>query len=633
MTKRDKKKSRDERKKKLAALCEAHPEVKEALNIREKVGRPRIEVDQPELLKAIVDIAIHGSAAHENRRSDVYRSIKTLDELTNQLQLDGFTVSRSGIYLRLLPKRSSSLEGRRQRHVTTVPVKLIRAQNDMHLKHVDGRFCAANIRCLEELSSFLGPLEVCFLSQDDKARVPIGLTAANKQSPLLMHVEYRVTLPDHDWVVAAKHKLIPSVYAGISIEKNGFGKVESVGYSGPTYIAIRSGKHSSSTAYSHGLDFERLLEIPEFNPITKFANTVKPIVIFIVDGGPDENPRYQKTIQVAVSHFLRHNLDALFIASNAPGRSAFNRVERRMAPLSKELAGLILPHEQYGSHLDGQGKTINLKLEEENFEFAGTCLSEIWSSVVIDNNPVVAEYIVPAKSELKPDSLLSFESEWFSNHVCTSQYLTQIVKCSNVNCCNTPRSSYFNIVPSRFLPLPIPLCQTEEGLKAPIDRSDAAHSQFPSLFAAQVLKPDAILPRSVRNFKVLPYDLYCPSVQSVLTNRICKICGMYFATHVMLKKHCNGVHKTEGKVLPEVARVRPLRIAARRQRELMAIIALNDKVEVADWMDEDDIDVTGITIPEDDGNNNMPIISINDHLSSPWEEDIVVGKSPSLIRL
>ena len=56
---------------------------------------------------------------------------------------------------------------------------------------------------------------MCFVSQDDKPRVPIGLTATNKQSPLLMHVEYKVSLSDHDWDVAAEHMLIPSVYTGI----------------------------------------------------------------------------------------------------------------------------------------------------------------------------------------------------------------------------------------------------------------------------------------------------------------------------------------------------------------------------------------------------------------------------------
>ncbi len=84
-----------------------------------------------------------------------------------------------------------------------------------------------------------------------------------------MHMEYSVSLPDHDWVVAAKHKLIPSVYKAIQIQPNGIRNSVAVGYSGPTYIAVRSGKHSSSTAFAHGLDFERLLEIPEFEEITK----------------------------------------------------------------------------------------------------------------------------------------------------------------------------------------------------------------------------------------------------------------------------------------------------------------------------------------------------------------------------
>ena len=93
-------------------------------------------------------------------------------------------------------------------------------------------------------------------------------------------MDYRVHLPDHDWVVAQGHKLIPSVYAGIVIQTDGLGKPDAVGYSGPTYIAIRAAKYCSSTAASHGLDFDRLLNIPEFDDLTKcgLEKTVKPIV-------------------------------------------------------------------------------------------------------------------------------------------------------------------------------------------------------------------------------------------------------------------------------------------------------------------------------------------------------------------
>ena len=136
------------------------------------------------------------------------------------------------------------------------------------------------------------------------------------------------------------------------------------------------------------------MALADFDFISKCGidkSVIKP-VIMIEDGGPDENPRYQKTIHVAVHHFLKHNLDAIFIATNSPGRSAFNRVERRMAPLSRELAGVIL-HEHYGSHLDTQRKTTDFILEKQNFEYTGKALAEIWSNVVIDSCPTVAEYI------------------------------------------------------------------------------------------------------------------------------------------------------------------------------------------------------------------------------------------------
>lgn len=104
----------------------------------------------------------------------------------------------------MIPRKSNSTEGRR--HVSTVPVKLTRAQTDHHKNHLDSNFAETSIHYLENIASILGPDQVFFISQDDKARVPIGVTAANKQAPLLMHMEYRIKLPDHDWVIAERHK-------------------------------------------------------------------------------------------------------------------------------------------------------------------------------------------------------------------------------------------------------------------------------------------------------------------------------------------------------------------------------------------------------------------------------------------
>lgn len=202
------------------------------------------------------------------------------------------------------------------------------------------------------------------------------------------------------------------------------GSPDAVSYSGPTYIAIRSGKHSSSTATTHAADFEKLLEVPAFKKIM-FNNedVLKPVVILSVDGGPDENPRYPKVIKHAIDHFLKYDLDGLFIFTNAPGRSAFNRVERRMAPLSRELSGIILEHDYFGSHLDSRGRTVDIEKEKSNFSHAGNILASIWSNITIDGYEVLAEYVNEEKSNVIAD----FPSaEWYSLHVRESQYLLQV---------------------------------------------------------------------------------------------------------------------------------------------------------------------------------------------------------------
>ena len=70
------------------------------------------------------------------------------------------------------------------------------------------------------------------------------------------------------------------------------------------------------------------------------------------DGGPDENPRFPKTLDVAVQHFKKHKFDMLLFSTYAPGLSAYNQVERRMATLSKALVGLLLPYNTFGNQLD-----------------------------------------------------------------------------------------------------------------------------------------------------------------------------------------------------------------------------------------------------------------------------------------
>jgi hypothetical protein len=291
-----------------------------------------------------------------------------------------------------------------------------------------------------------------------------------------------------------------------------------------------------------------------------------------------------------------------------------------MAPLSKELSGLVLPHDHFGSHLNDQGVTIDDDLERENFKFAGQSLAEIWSEVAIDGYPTVAKFIDPSESEMEAGAIQSKDADWFSRHVRTSQYFTQVVKCKELDCCSVPRSSYFHVVPLRFLPPPIPLQQTiAEGLQSPDRSSPGEHTKFPPLFVAPSINWADVLPKSTRSFKQLPYDLYCPSVQCVLLERICKEYGLYFASKVLLKQHAI-IHKKAKEPPAALRRVRPVRVAARRQREMMAIIVNQmGGPEQADWMDEDELDLDGVVIPTANP-TAMPIYSMDAHLATPWNE-------------
>jgi len=63
--------------------------------------------------------------------------------------------------------------------------------------------------------------------------------------------------------------------------------------------------------------------------------------------------------------------------------------------------------------------------------------------------------------------------------------------------------------------------------------------------------------------------------------------------------------------------IRPVRIAARRQRELMAVIAFNEFEDVK-WLDDELVDPTGIaeTIP-DYRQETIPVVDTAVRLATP----------------
>ena len=147
---------------------------------------------------------------------------------------------------------------------------------------------------------------------------------------------------------------------------------DAITYSAPTCCDIRSTKHSCSSAYHHLQDMKRIRSLNIFNhSFNNDTSESKPIMVVTVDGSPDENPRYAKTIECAINYFTTQDLDAFFLAMNAPGRSALNRIECRMVKFSQELSGIVLPHDKLGSQLNSKEERIDPELEKKNFMNAG----------------------------------------------------------------------------------------------------------------------------------------------------------------------------------------------------------------------------------------------------------------------
>ncbi|CAG8588871.1 40509_t:CDS:2 [Gigaspora margarita] len=378
-----------------------------------------------------------GYSRLEEAQPEMIRFVKTLDQLQAALKQMNYKISHSATYLRLLPKRFNTKEGKR--YIKTVPVKLLRSQNTARKRHEDTHFCSSLVRNIKEIVHYW----------DLKARIPLGLAIANKQALILMKLEYRVELPDYDWVVAEKHKLIPSVYAILEMQSGKYGNVKAIIYSGPTFIRICSGKHDTSTTYIHSKDFDDLMsdEIL-YNFTTTEDGQSKPVVLMLSDGGPDKNSRYKKTIQVMIEHFIKYDLDTIIVVCFAPYQSASNPVERRMASLSHDLAGIILPHDTFGSHLDEQLKTADDELEKRNFKAAGEILAFVWENTVINSYPVLVEYIDPEEHD--QSRLDEKSAAWIERHTMTCHYITQVVKCNDTSCCRPFCSGILQLFPNQL---------------------------------------------------------------------------------------------------------------------------------------------------------------------------------------
>ena len=84
------------------------------------------------------------------------------------------------------------------------------------------------------------------------------------------------------------------------------------------------------------------------------------------------------------------------------------------------------------------------------------------------------------------------------------------------------------------------------------------------------------------------------------------------------------VHAAMHKATVNITKIKPVRIVAKRKKEVMVIIKSTELgYEDAEWVHEDNVDVSSNLLQEcnNDINVTMPIFTTNEHLQSPWEDD------------
>ena len=105
-----------------------------------------------------------------------------------------------------------------------------------------------------------------------------------------------------------------------------------------------------------------------------------------------DGPRFPTTRKTLASFFKEHNLVFIVCDCNASGLSKHHCTERRMAPLSVALAGIVLLHDQFASNLDDPGKTRDADLGRKKFQKAAAVLCDLWNNINIDNSSVKCSY-------------------------------------------------------------------------------------------------------------------------------------------------------------------------------------------------------------------------------------------------
>ncbi|CAG8516623.1 4830_t:CDS:2 [Cetraspora pellucida] len=475
-------------------------------------GRSSEFQKNPKLLDQIHDCVEFG-AAEKKRRKTVIK-VRTIRHLKEALQ-EKYNVylTRQTLSTYLLPRHPNSRQAKRHHYPAQIKVSAV-SRSEMKF-HVDEHYCLASVKMVRKFAVTFANHSL-IISQDDKAKVGLGVPAVGRTFKSIQSLSEPITVSDHDFPCGAKQKLIPSVYLIINPENTN----ETL-RQGQLSIYVRPEYFVGTSSLSHMRDLIEISKCDDFAPMLKYSDHLKSIWFLLVDGGPDENPKHLKNI-VEYCHLFRElDLDYLSVRTHAPYQSAYNPVERSMCTLSEKLAGIELPINKFGSHLNSQGVVVDEDLAKRNFEFSGQSLCEIWKRDNIHGRQVHANYIDYDEDPFHNKGKEPTTWLWIERHAQLCRYSLDVRKCPDRNCCSDV-----------YAKEAIDLLKENGGFLLPLTKGKD-NCFLNSIHVLQYIDKT----------KLSKYDEECPSLSSQAHQRLCcNICSKYFPTAKMITKHKQVIH-------------------------------------------------------------------------------------------
>ena len=144
--------------------------------------------------------------------------------------------------------------------------------------HTDEHYCLASVKAARIFAEVFAD-ETIIISQDDKAKIGLGIPAVGRTFKTMQTVSEPVSIEDHDFPTGSKMKLIPSVYLVIDpVDSNDALR------SGQLAIFVRPEYFVGTTSSTHMSDLQSIVANQHFVRALTKNGQVRPIWVLLVDG-------------------------------------------------------------------------------------------------------------------------------------------------------------------------------------------------------------------------------------------------------------------------------------------------------------------------------------------------------------